>query len=270
MISLRATLTSMRLALWVGGGGGGGGGGGHGGKGGLQHEGEGREERESGVMPRCRRIKQPQRGWWPGRARSGTRPPGACSRGSPACKLEGVVRLLGLGGGGGDGADDCDASAAACGWEQRGNGGAHRLGAPLAASPVLKLWGAVWCPPSPASWSASPSCRLPACRCTPASPPPSLNLAQPASHPPVREPWSRRVSLESRKGMWAALPSLSLWMTVPSVSSDLLMKLPSSRWPRLTSAWEVGLGLGVGDQGQGRKAGWQKLGGLRCPRAQSR
>lgn len=29
--------------------------------------------------------------------------------------------------------------------------------------------------------------------------------------------------------MWAAFPSASLWMTVPSVSSDLLMKEPSMR-----------------------------------------
>lgn len=34
-------------------------------------------------------------------------------------------------------------------------------------------------------------------------------------------------------------PHLSLWMTVPSVSSDLLMKLPSMRWLLFTSACGV-------------------------------
>lgn len=35
-------------------------------------------------------------------------------------------------------------------------------------------------------------------------------------------------------------PHLSLWITVPSVSSDLLMKLPSMRWLLFTSACGVG------------------------------
>mmetsp|Transcript_8919 Transcript_8919/g.22060 ORF Transcript_8919/g.22060 Transcript_8919/m.22060 type:complete len:269 (+) Transcript_8919:266-1072(+) len=50
---------------------------------------------------------------------------------------------------------------------------------------------------------------------------------------PVSEFCSSRVSLESRNGMWWCLAPLSasLWMTVPSVSSDLLMKEPSMRWP---------------------------------------
>ncbi len=50
---------------------------------------------------------------------------------------------------------------------------------------------------------------------------------------PLRLACSRRVSLLSLKGMCAALPSASLWMTVPSVSRLLLMKEPSTRWPLL-------------------------------------
>lgn len=42
------------------------------------------------------------------------------------------------------------------------------------------------------------------------------------------------VSFESRKGIWAALPSDSLPMTLPRVSSDLLMKAPSRVCPLLS------------------------------------
>ena len=65
---------------------------------------------------------------------------------------------------------------------------------------------------------------------------------------PVSEACSRRVSLESRKGTCAALPSASLWMTVPSVSRLLLMKLPSARWPLLVVAWR-GKETGAGESG---------------------
>lgn len=137
-------------------------------------------------MPRCRRIKQPQRGWWPGRARSGTRPPGACSRGSPACKLEGVVRLLGLGGGGGDGADDCDASAAACGWEQRGNGGAHRLGGPPRCQPGAEAVGGGLVPAQPSKLVRLSKLPPP---CLPVHPrlPSPVPQPRPASQPPTGE-----------------------------------------------------------------------------------
>ena len=57
----------------------------------------------------------------------------------------------------------------------------------------------------------------------------------------VSDDCSSRVSLESRKGMWAALPSESLLMTVARVNRLLLMYDPSTRWLLLISARALSL-----------------------------
>ena len=63
---------------------------------------------------------------------------------------------------------------------------------------------------------------------------------------PVSEDASTRVSLESRKGTCAALPSASLAITPPSASSERLMKLPSLVCQRVVVACRVGSIQGFG------------------------
>jgi hypothetical protein len=147
------------------------------------------------------------------------------------------VCFLGLSGGGGDGTNDCDARSAACRHANTEQQHTH-MSRPAACRPAA-VCPCPWSFPFRRTPHAIPShCVSTAQHSTATAQQQhsTRHQAPPPAHLPVSEPCSSRVSLESRKGMCTALPSLSLCMTVPRVSRLLLMKLPSMRWLRFTSA----------------------------------